>query len=497
MRFAPSPCGYRFGASLVVLAWALAGGPPPAVADRRSPASALVIDGSFSDWGDGPELRTDGHDIFVRLRLPQTVDLQAGDESVVVLFDLDGDAGTGGRLPTLEVESRAEIAVVFGLPGASGRSGTGVFELAEGREPRDLGHAAIDLRFAPTHAAQEFEVRIRRGALAIPKTVGDGIGAEVYIVDAGAQVIWSRSLGRVVTPPPGPRLGVHVLPAARPEDSIRIVSWNVLFAAPMRNPDPFARILRALDPDVVLLQEWNGVEADELERWFTTNVSPGWSALVSAGWGVAIVARGSVERLVPYEIARPEGAPGDGFRPEKTLRLVAGVVRTAKGPLAVASVHLKCCGGAEGPEDRARVAEAERIREVLDRAFADLGEHAPVARVLGGDLNLVGSRRPLEVLRKGLGSAGEDLNIAAMPVSGDRAWYTWRRDRSRFAAGRLDYILFSGGDGVASFALDAQLIPAISLASLGIEAGDTSVSDHLPLVLDLRPSASTSVRKAP
>ena len=203
MRFASSPRGYRFGAGLVVFAWALAGGLPPAVADQRSPASALVIDGSFSDWGDGPELRADGHDIFVRLRLPQAVDLQAGDESVVVLFDLDGDAGTGGRLPTLEVESRAEIAVVFGLPGPSGRSGTGVFELAEGREPRDLGHAVIDLRFAPTHAAQEFELRIRREGLAVPKPVGNGIGAEVYIVDAGAKVTWSRSLGRVVSPPPG------------------------------------------------------------------------------------------------------------------------------------------------------------------------------------------------------------------------------------------------------------------------------------------------------
>lgn len=497
MRSARRRAGYRFTAILAGCVCAGAGMVPVAGAASRAPSPPVVIDGSFSDWREGAELRADGYDLFLRLRLPHAVDLQSGDESVVVLLDLDGDPVTGGSLPTLDVESPAELAVVFGLPTPSGRSGTGVFELAAGREPRDVGHAAIDLRFAPTHASQEFEIRMRREALPGHNPRGGRVGAEVYLVDAGAQVAFRRSLGHIVPPPPGPRVGVQALPTVRPEKSIRVVSWNVLFAAPMQTPEPFSRVLRALDPDVILLQEWNGVPAAELERWFASNVSPGWSALVSAGWGVAIVARGPIERLVPYEIPRPEGAPGDGFRPERTLRLVAGVVRTKKGPLAVASMHLKCCGGADGAEDRARVAEAKRIREVLGRALADLGGDAPVARVLGGDLNLVGSRRPLEVLREGLGSRGEELEVAAMPVAGDRAWYTWRRDRSRFAAGRLDYLLFSGGQRISSFALDAQRLAASSLESLGIEGGDTQASDHLPLVLDLRPLDSTSVRGTP
>ena len=113
-------------------------------------------------------------------------------------------------------------------------------------------------------------------------------------------------------------------------------------------------------------------------------------------------------------------------------------------------------------------------------------DHAPCVRVVGGDLNLVGSREPLGILASRLDGDGGALEIADAPVLGDAAAYTWTQAWSRFSPGRLDWLLH-GRDvrTVRAFVLDAHRLDDATLAAAGVERGDTSVSDHLPLVLDL------------
>ena len=123
------------------------------------------------------------------------------------------------------------------------------------------------------------------------------------------------------------------------------------------------------------------------------------------------------------------------------------------------------------------------------RALAE-NDGRPVAlRVVGGDLNLVGTRAPLDLLRERLAADGGDLVVAPAEVPGDRAVYTWRGRRgSRFSPGRLDFLLFGGGGLVNAFAFDSARLDAEARAKLGVRSADSSASDHLALALDLRPA---------
>jgi len=369
-----------------------------------------------------------------------------------------------------------------------------------GEAPQPLPHEALDLVFAPTYAARDFELRVSRrvrGRPGLSAALADGtVSARLIGVGGDGSLRWSKSLGSVDLPPlaPVPERFRATIPG-RPDDAVRVVSWNVRFATPQRRPAPFARVLHALAPDVVLVQEWEKATASELRAWFETHLGGVWHAVDSAGWGVAVVARGPLERLGPARIERPEDAPADRFRPDQALRLSAAIVQTRLGPLAAASMHLKCCGPAGGPQDRARIAEARAIRATLRRALAALGGGGPVVRVIGGDLNLVGSRTPLDVLRRGLAAGGGDLAIARTDVLGDRALYTWRGAGSRYSPGRLDFLLYGGAEEVAAFVVDPSRLPDGVLASSGLRRDDAAASDHLALVLDVRPPPASSATR--
>lgn len=500
-------------AALALFLWGCPGScATPAPKDAAPP---VVLDGRLdpAEWG-GKRLRADGRDIFVRLSLPKALTLQAADESVVVLLDVDGDPTTGSGLEYVqgETEYGAEIAIVFSPPGErprlGGRSGEGVavLLLPDGDGvPRRTAHDDFDFVFAPTVASRDFELRLSRGPVDRPEIaealVSGTIAAHVLLVAKDTSLAWEESLGSLELPPlsaaepSSPRTAASV--PARRDDALRVVSWNVLFASPAKKPEPFARVLRALDPDVVLVQEWERASAADLESWFETNVGAEWNALDSEGWGVAVVARGALTRLGPARLARPREAPADAFRSDEAMRVAAAVVDTRLGRVAVGSIHLKCCGGDGSPEDRARVAEARLLRDTLASALAELGAEAPTLRILGGDLNLVGSDRPLEALASRLGADGGDLEIAEGRVLGDRAVYTWRGRRSRFTPGRLDYLLYGGGEVVEAFALDTARLSDAALIDAKIERDDSAASDHLALVLDVRPSSNRSVTEAP
>jgi hypothetical protein len=136
----------------------------------------------------------------------------------------------------------------------------------------------------PTFAAPEHELRIERGSPALAGlsdrvASGGAFRGRVERRDASGalisadEVFVSHAPARVSRQPdaaPPPRKGAGEL---------RVVAFNVLWNSPMKNPAPFARVLRALDPDIVLVQEWDQREFEaplntsaQLEAWFREHV---------------------------------------------------------------------------------------------------------------------------------------------------------------------------------------------------------------------------------
>ncbi len=144
-------------------------------------------------------------------------------------------------------------------------------------------------------------------------------------------------------------------------------------------------------------------------------------------------------------------------------------------------------GSAGSSEDQQRISEAGAI----NRSMLEALSVEPVQmRIISGDLNLVGSRPPLDVLRNGLDADGSDLEIADARVLGDAAYTTWREDGNIFTPGRLDYAVYSGSAvrQARAFVLDARVLSDRALDIAGLDPTDTDASDHLPMVIDLMPN---------
>lgn len=471
-------------------------------AERRAMRAAearseqIVLDGRLNEWPENIAALADGDYLYFRVTLPEEITLQAAAEPVTLLVDLDADAGTGTTLssPLAAAGLGFDLGVQFSPQ--DGRGGVAAFQMDPSGAHVPVPSSQIGLQFAPTHSATDFEVRLSRhpdsqapGALASALSQAGPAKVMITLQDQGGTTVgWSDA--ETFTKPPvsgGPARADREAPA-KPDGALRVVTWNVHRSSPMSNPGPFARVLQVLDADVILVQEWDDADAPTLAAWFTAVVSgeKSWSTRVSEGGarGVAIISPHPISAIGLDRLMVEESGGGEGSG--EPVRWVAGVVQTPGGNLGVASVHLKCCGGSGTPEDLRRVAEALVINGAMRDAFEQSGA---TVRVIAGDVNLVGSRAPLDALRSGLDGDGSDLETAGAFVLGDRAMDTWADATTQFTPGRLDYTLFgeSGAEMIHAFALDTSRLSDAALARMGLDRADTDASDHRPVVIDLRP----------
>ncbi len=461
---------------------------------RSGPATEnrVVLDGRLVEWPADVAVLADAHHLYFRLGLESEATLQAGQDSLTLLLDADGVAATGWR-PTSPPEARAlgvDLAVQFAP--RNGTGGVAVFGVDSTGARTPLTHATLDLSFAPTYAAPMFEVRLSRhpaseaGPSLRAALAASGAGRAMFLLEdaSGKLVGWSdpETFSKPVAAPV-PLLADDKIPVKQ-KGTIRVVSYNVLKGSPMKRSDRFSRVFLALEPDIILVQEWTGADAADLRAWCTALLtgSTDWYSRTGAGEGVAIISPFPIRPLGPDRLTLDVS---EGVDPE-VVRWIAGVVETPIGDVAVASVHLKCCGSKGSPEDQKRLAQARVINEVMKGALTAAG--TPL-RIVAGDFNLVGSRPPLDVLRQGLDADGSDLELAEPFVTGDAAQYTWSDPASPFTPGRLDYTVF--GDATAqlvnAFVFDTSRLSDAALARLGLDRADTSASDHLPIVIDIRP----------
>lgn len=300
--------------------------------------------------------------------------------------------------------------------------------------------------------------------------------------------------------------------------ALRLVTYNVRWNSIFPDVDPrraerFARLARALDPDVLCLQEI-GVHPDDLDdpgakRWAAADVVELLEVLLPGGAGWHAFQGGDNVIVSRFPLSRT----GSRTRPEAERSLALALIdlpdeRFAADIYLLAN-HFKCCD----PErfDAARQQQADAIAAwVRDLARPggelDLPRGTPFAVV--GDLNLVGSLRSLATLvrgdvhderRYGADFApdwdGSPLTDLHPRHNGDpRApdW-TWNGGSERFAASRLDFVLYSDSvlEVAHALALDTTTWSDAELERAGLERWDTTADgvgryiDHLPIVCDL------------
>jgi endonuclease/exonuclease/phosphatase family metal-dependent hydrolase len=477
----------------------------------------ITLDGDFSDWPASTPpnpvgytvAAADEHHLYMRFTVEgEQYTIQSAPWTTAILLDVDADASTGkpgaDELQGLGID----LAVEFS-PRRPDREtgamqiGRGVRVIAMDASGRETPLEAYDwdVSFAPTFASDWYEARISRtpaGNVPVPTSgllsAGTARGAFVTYDASGVMTATSEifTVGLEDRCLDSARLSNVDLPAKDP-GSVRVVSYNVLRTKPNQDPATFARIFSALDPDIILVQEWEVESARQLAEWFNANLmrEGGWDAVttkgtVATGAGVGIVSKfaASTENVSLLVGENPE----DARYADDPVRYALGRIDTPMGPILASSVHLKAAGSASSWEDRKRIAEAAAIRADLRAAIA---RAKPAMLIIGGDINLVGSRFPLEGLANDTDIDGSDIAWANPRTLGDRTYATWSEYGNTFSPGRLDWIGYSDSKArvVRSFVLDTSRLSDESLAKAGLQRDDTAqASDHKPVVVDIAPA---------
>ena len=446
----------------------------------------MVLDSSIDDWPPDRVVAADEYFLYLRFSPGEPVSLQSNKESVVVALDIDGDMSTG--FPTNELG--VDLEITFSPPRDDGTPGNGtvISAISPDGERVTLAPALLDISVSPSNASEWFEMRIARrtsmeNLLPVKGLFSSGrLAGRLSMFSPSGKRVAEAPLFETTLPPASDHAKrVRANIPAKPLGTVRIVSHNVLNGSPLQKPEPFARLLRALDPDIVVVQEWYDTPAEEMAAWFNEHlaINGRWRAVTTDARGVAVVSRLDITPIGPPAVnIQARGK-------ERTVRVTPALVESPIGPIAVASVHLKCCGGLGTPEDEQRVIEAGAIASMITEQTKDIGPHV---RVVMGDFNLVGSREPLYTLARGFDVDGSNATIAEPFVMGDNAMYTWTEPTSRFLPSRLDYAIYSDASAVVArtFVFDPVRLSLESLEALNIEEIDAMASDHRPIVLDLR-----------
>lgn len=453
----------------------------------------ITIDGNTEDWPGGGDVvaAADAHHVYFRFSTAgKPFAIQAADQATCILLDVDADAATGQRLPgrmsSLGIDLEVQASPLKPAGGTS--RGVAINAVDSSGFALPLSRADFDVSFAPTYAATWYEARLSRtpdnpGNLPIEGLLSRGNLRGVFALkNADGKIVGVSDAFTVTLKPAAAQKTLSdVAPPTKPEGGLRVMNYNVLKSSPVKNPEPFRRILDVLQPDVILFQEWEEGSAGDIAQWLAANKSgQAWyvakpSGNMSAGGGVLVASRFPI--LTNF---------GNVKADDKPVRAVGAVIDSPLGPVVATSLHYKCCGAAGSSEDLRRMDEARAVNAAVLKA-SDASKAS--IRIIGGDFNLVGTRPPLDLTRQNLDADGTDMAIAEARVLGESLVETWTEDDNAFSPGRLDYMVYSDASVTArnAFVFDTRRMSAAALAKLGLDADDSASSDHLPVVVDFVP----------
>lgn len=277
---------------------------------------------------------------------------------------------------------------------------------------------------------------------------------------------------------------------------LRVVSYNVLSDSIFENQtstDSFARVVTALQPDVLNLQEiYDYSDTDVANLMDTILPLPN-----NANWYAYDRFDNVIVSKYPIIQSGPIALGG-------ASALIDLPNATYAKDLLVFNDHWRCCDN-----ESARQNEADQTVRDLDNfrngnGIYHIANETPF--VVLGDLNIVSSGQPLDTVITGNiidefnygpdsppdwdGTSITDSNPVHNGTGSDD--WTWRDDSSQFAPGTLDYILYS--DSILTtankYVLNTTIMTSSELSASGLQANDVVVDpmdgffDHLPLVVD-------------
>lgn len=479
------------------------------ISTANAQEAQIVIDGSFDDWKnltpalidpkDSPNAEIDfgrititdnGQFVHLLIELGRTVNIQKLDGSLHIIFDIDGKEDTGQLFQGLK---GADIDIVLSPPDPKypGRTMGGVRVNSLSKKLTELTPYTIGFIFGPTYASNIFELRISRtlkspsdAPLFSYKHLRFKI---VYENPQSNQYDETTIIDYALTPITKSIIIQNQDPLNKKIGSIRLVSWNTKDGSILKNPDPFIRCLNALSPDVILFQELpDNITVAQLQDFLNKNIKhrdfQAWNVVLGQGGGKLRCAIASTKALSVQK--QFEFVPYLG-RTKRSLRVAGAIIESYNKRILCLSLHLKCCGRAGSNQDLIRILEVEAIRfklaEVLQSEQLD-------GVIIAGDFNMVGSRRPLDLLTTQLDMKGIILKPVDAYQLSKLSNATWADSNESYTPGRLDFLLYSIGKLkiTQSFVLDTHDLAPKWLKHHGLKETDTSeASDHLPLVTDV------------
>ena len=467
----------------------------------------ISIDGQFQDWanipvaysdmaGDGMsadfanvKITYDMEFLFIYFSFHDGEFLMQDLNAFHLYIDADNDSTTG-----LEYHGiGAELDWTFGQR-------QGFFYFNGGIT--DIWQNDITLRIGPTITSSEFEIAMARNS-DIMTLNGSQVLVEGRIIIAEAPPNADSvpnesggiyfSIGEDAVPPPEPIPLVR-----RHEDDIRVLTYNTLWDGILeadRQPK-FKRIIQALDPDVIALQEhtdWDQID-DIIQSWFPQET---WHA------------SGTYRDLVVLS-RFPILNDANLISSERTMCALLDTEDELGKNLLVINSHLSCCAYNDSRQEQVdEFASVWRNWITNSDGPFDLEFETPFLHV--GDFNFVGYRQQVETIRIGdienENEYGDDFppdwdasNIVDLfsRHTHKRMGYTWRSDGSSFNPGKLDYIFYSDAtiDTGKHYILNTLALDDETLAGYGLEWDDTQeASDHLPRVFDISLDPSVGIIK--
>ncbi len=475
---------------------------PTAVGGYTAQPAQVYIDGKGADWtalsarhedaGDGDNLRLEqlwvAHTerrLFLRLAVASPINLEENNDLTLYL-DADNNPTTG----TSALGLGAEVEWTFGA-----RRG----ELADGT---DLEHEDVGLASLPTVREDTFEIAFSRSALSKQGlAVAPGDSLRIALASDGDRLPDDDGgLGYVLSDTDA---SVDAPSLARPSGAdLRLMSYNVpnnfdrsrnrLFNTD-RQPS-YRRILQAVAPDVLALQEMYDNTADDVEQELEgpiDGVPKSWNWAKTGG---ELVLGSAYPIRDTTTIQGAQGQPSGGYLLD---------TRDALGTrLVVVVMHPKCCGGTS--EDRSRQATVDGVVAFLrdlrrGEAPFTVPDETPI--VVMGDMNFVGDPQQPRTLRTGQIINTNEFGDPAAPdwngsplldtnpqQIGSPLHTTTFSTGSSFPPGRLDYAYVTDSvlDVVHEFLLSTPSLSADQRTEYGLDVDDTTVaSDHLPVVIDI------------
>lgn len=292
-------------------------------------------------------------------------------------------------------------------------------------------------------------------------------------------------------------------------NDLRVVSYNIYLDSifPETNAvraAKFARVVNALDPDIINLQE--------VYSHTGANVAALMNSIMPLDGGATWYAHRAGDNVIVSKY--PMSFHKSNTIPASPRSIAIALVNLPDAQYQtdfyLMNNHFRCCGEFPGgPEDVERQQQADALVSWMRDArtpggFINLPANTPMAAV--GDFNIVGLHDPLNNLL-----SGNIVNNAIYGADSPPDWdgssladlhplhngtgpadYTWRDDTSSFAPGRLDYMVYTNSVArvANNFVLNTVDMSASDLAATGLQTYDVTINaltyDHLPLVADFR-----------